>query len=128
MVSAQREYLTGSYAQAASALRRPEVVAPPIQRAAPKSQRRMNRARMSVLVLSAASLLVFGILSLAGWISQTREITRHARLIAEVRVADQRAQELALERSKIENDSTVAEQAAALNMVLPSERDAITIK
>jgi len=100
---------------------------PPQPRAIPKSRRREHQAVMTLLIVFSGLFLALGVLSLYGQICQTKEINRRSALNSQIQIATQRAEELALQRARTENDTTVANEAAALNMVRRTDADAVTI-
>lgn len=130
MVTAQRQRLVIPHPSAsalAPALRRPEPAAPPRVRSIPKSRRREYQAWMTLLIAASGLLLALGVLSLYGRIIQTQEINRRSNLNAQMKVAKQKGEEITLLRSKTEDDSSIALQAARFKMVRRTDRDAVTI-
>ena len=128
MVTAQRQQYQSSYSAAlAPALGRPEAAPDLRLRAIPKSRRREYQAWMTLLIMFSGLLLTLGVLSLYGRICQTSEINRKSTLTSQLKIADQRAQELALQRAATQNDVAIESHAKRMNMVRRTDRDAITI-
>jgi hypothetical protein len=82
---------------------------------------------MSVLIVASGLFLALGILSLYGRICQTKEINRRSKLKAELRLAEQKSEEIALRRASEENDQTIAQQAIKFRMFRRTDSDAVTI-
>ena len=130
MVTAQRHRLATPHAPsypAANPLRRPAPTPAPRERVAPRSRRREYQAWMSVLIVASGLFLALGILSLYGRICQTKEINRRSKLKTELRLAEQKSEEIALRRASEENDQAIAQQAIKFHMVRRTDSDAVTI-
>jgi len=130
MVTAQRHRLATPHTPSYTAvypLRRPAPDPAPRERPVPKSRRREYQAWMSVLIVASGLFLALGILSLYGRICQTKEINRRSQLKAEMRLAEQKSEEIALRRASEENDQATEQLAIKFNMVRRTDSDAVTI-
>lgn len=135
MVSAQKQldyrYQTNAAARAAALpARQPVVEQAPVTSARTRtsqSNARHDRAVVATTICTCGVALSMGILSLYGQICQTREANEQHRLLAELKIVRQKAEELTVRNAKFDTEGYVSEQARLRNYVRFGDADAVTV-